>query len=414
MPAAPASPGQPNGSIPTFQAVAKSSQVGSWIVVGLLLLGGWGILDSLPSSQDEAPISQIADHGEAGYRGPTFSEGAVTLHFAWSYGGSRWTWDPVLPQEVYDHYRTKDRQSNLLLTDAGYMFDYGSFVTDPSDDELLGELAKKIREAGEGEGYSELELLNFALAFVQSIPYAYDDVTTAFNEYPRFPIETLADTGSDCEDTSILYASIVLLLGYSAVMLAPEGHMAVGVAATDLPGTYVEFQGSRYYYAETTGEGYEIGVAPEEYQGTSMRIFEVGSAAPPQQTGQPAPVPTHQTTAAPPAPASSPARHYIAQDKLIAIPAGSFYWQTFSITGSIQVDYSFANVDFSTENVGIILDSDLQTYRTGQSVNAWAYNSDVASATESVTLPQQTYDLVFYCLNEVYDCDLEYSLSSWY
>jgi len=46
-----------------------------------------------------------------------------------------------------------------------------------------------------------------ALAFVQkSVSYQLDP---AGSEYPRYPVETLVDGVGDCEDSAILYASIV-------------------------------------------------------------------------------------------------------------------------------------------------------------------------------------------------------------
>jgi len=56
-----------------------------------------------------------------------------------------------------------------------------------------------------------------ALAFVQkSVAYQSDP---AGSEYPRYPIETLIEGIGDCEDSSILYASIVRTFGYSQGVL---------------------------------------------------------------------------------------------------------------------------------------------------------------------------------------------------
>jgi hypothetical protein len=335
----------------------------------------------------------------------------VTLHFGWDFKGQAWTWDPVLTQDIYDYFRTKDR-SGLIDRQAG-SYNYGAFVTDTTDDALIGQIAQQIRAAAEKEGYSELETLTFALAFVQSLPYAYDDTTTAFNEYPRFPVETLVDEGSDCEDTSILYASLVLMLGYSAVMLAPPQHMAVGVAGTDLPGTYVEYNGNRYYYAETTGEGYVIGQAPKEYEGTQMRIYEVGFATPSATT----PVPPTQMSQAPggtsAAQSSSVQQHYLAQAKVVAIPAGTVYHHGFTITGQVRVDYSFVVTDDSSEDIGVLRDRELAAYQNGQAVTTFTYHESVQSASDSVILAAENYDLVLYCRNQYFDCDIQYSLSYW-
>ena len=40
----------------------------------------------------------------------------------------------------------------------------------------------------------------------------------------------------------------------------------------NISGTYWEYEGSKYYYLETTGEGWGIGKLPDEYKNTSASI----------------------------------------------------------------------------------------------------------------------------------------------
>jgi len=116
------------------------------------------------------------------------------------------------------------------------------------------------------------------LAFVQSLPYTSDSVTTGRDEYPRFPIETLVDDGGDCEDTSILFATLTLLMGYGTVYINPPNHFAVGILGNDLRGTYWTYpEGSNktYYYCETTGDNFKIGQLPDEFSGQSAYIYSI-------------------------------------------------------------------------------------------------------------------------------------------
>ncbi|HUS79527.1 MAG TPA: hypothetical protein VM050_12805 [Patescibacteria group bacterium] len=85
-------------------------------------------------------------------------------------------------------------------------------------------------------------------------------------------METLADGGGDCEDTSILTAALLNSMNHPVVLIGLPDHMAVGV---DVPasGAYYPYNGSRYYYLETTGEGWELGGIPSEYEETSASIF---------------------------------------------------------------------------------------------------------------------------------------------
>ena len=116
-----------------------------------------------------------------------------------------------------------------------------------------------------------------ALAFVQkSVSYQLDP---AGSEYPRYPVETLVDGVGDCEDSAILYASIVRTFGYSAGVLLVSvdtngdqvmDHVAVFVRVADC---FVEahperslwtISGKIYAFAETALSGgyLALGVDP--------------------------------------------------------------------------------------------------------------------------------------------------------
>ena len=42
-----------------------------------------------------------------------------------------------------------------------------------------------------------MEKVNLVITFVQSLPYTSDSVTTAFDEYPQYPMETLVEYGGN-------------------------------------------------------------------------------------------------------------------------------------------------------------------------------------------------------------------------
>ena len=116
------------------------------------------------------------------------------------------------------------------------------------------------------------------LAFVQSLPYTSDSVTTGHDEYPRFPIETLVDDGGDCEDTSILFATLTLIMGYGTIYINPPDHYAVGILGNNLRGTYwthPENSNNTYYYCETTGNNFKIGQLPDEFLGQKAFIYDI-------------------------------------------------------------------------------------------------------------------------------------------
>jgi hypothetical protein len=91
----------------------------------------------------------------------------------------------------------------------------------------------------------------------------------------RFPIETLVDYGGDCEDTSILFATIVIILNYEAIFISPPSHYAVGVWGTNLQGTYWTYNSKNYYYCETTGNNFRIGELPSEFRDLSANLYSI-------------------------------------------------------------------------------------------------------------------------------------------
>lgn len=187
-----------------------------------------------------------------------------TIAYSWKYV-TDWTWELEIPVAVYDYFHQLPRPPTE---------DYSVYVTHPLDDPYINRLAEKLSEAAQNQGFDSLHTVEFAASFVQSLPYTSDSVTTSFDEYPRYPIETLFDNGGDCEDTSILLASILDKMGYGVVLIDLPNHIAVGVKGTEgISGSYYNYEGNRYYYVETTGENWSFGEMPEEYKNSSAYIY---------------------------------------------------------------------------------------------------------------------------------------------
>ena len=198
---------------------------------------------------------------------PTYSPDIIFRNYTWSYDGRDWQWTIEIPQSLYDYYVERPRAPTE---------DYSIYVTHPSDDAYIDMLIEIIENFATDASYDERETVNFAVSFVQSLPYTVDSVTTSYDEYPRYPLETLVDNGGDCEDTSILMAAILNEMGYGAVLLSFPNHMAVGVlGGEEMSGTYWPHNGGKYYYLETTGSGWEIGELPTEYTGASASIYDI-------------------------------------------------------------------------------------------------------------------------------------------
>lgn len=192
----------------------------------------------------------------------------VTQHFTWNCNYNEWLWDLPIPLELYITYWERPRPSSW----ASWAVMANDFV----DDAFLTEMAYTIYHTAQEAGFTERETINYVIAFVQSLPYTVDKVSTPGNDYPKYPIETLFERGGDCEDTSILAAAILDQMGFDVALLIlyNEDHCAVGIA-TEASGSYYEYEGKEYYYLETTGEGWQLGEIPSELEDTRANIYPI-------------------------------------------------------------------------------------------------------------------------------------------
>jgi len=161
----------------------------------------------------------------------------------------------------YRAYPVKDR------------FDYGSMIT--VSDPFVMVAALELRAIAVQYGLDQAAL---ALSFVQTLEYKEDNVTTNCVDYARFPLESLVDWVGDCEDKALLYTTLLIDLGYEAVLFVmydnDSGHMATGVAGPGFTGGSIEHEGTDYYYAETTSKGFEIGEVPNDIDLGDIEVVE--------------------------------------------------------------------------------------------------------------------------------------------
>jgi len=163
-----------------------------------------------------------------------------------------------IPGQEYYEYSLRERTPS-----------YASYVK--SDDSSIKDLAYKLNEIAEKRKFTQYQKAEFVLSFVQNLEYLSDQKTKGMTEYPRYPVETLVDGGGDCEDTAILFVSLIQtsILNFDGVLLLFKGnpsHMAAGIWGDSLTGTSYFFNGKYYYYCETTSPGWRIGEVPEEMQ----------------------------------------------------------------------------------------------------------------------------------------------------
>ena len=122
--------------------------------------------------------------------------------------------------------------------------------------------------------YDSEEVINGILSFTQAIGYKLD-----FQDLAQYPMETIFNQG-DCEDLSILFGSLVVALGYEAIIVIINyydvveeewfGHACVGVYlnftptqhSSYPPSYYFTVNSKEYWICETTYQGWMVGQLP--------------------------------------------------------------------------------------------------------------------------------------------------------
>jgi len=195
-----------------------------------------------------------------------------------------WEINMEIPKSDYEYYKVFPGAYRYAFN-VSYL-SYFMTINDPD----IKNLSLALNYISAEQDFDNLTRLNFILTFVQEAMGYYTDInTTGFEDYYKFPLETLVEGGGDCEDTSLLMYTISHILGYNVKLIVMNvsspagimGHVAVGVHFQSIPlSPYSKYlrdgfynEGKLYYYMETTtnesvGLGYRVryyvGISPEE------------------------------------------------------------------------------------------------------------------------------------------------------
>ncbi len=201
-------------------------------------------------------------------------DGYYEVTHSWKYNNKECSIVLNIRTELYDYYRY-DREHLAYV----YQFNEGelppnyySFMLSEHDRPLMHSLAQEFSRYA----LTEKDRIALALAFVQSLPYAYDADSKGKDEYVRYPVETLVDGCGDCEDKVALLVALLYEMDIDFVLLVLPEHMALGVHCDEVEADrYLLFQGKRYYYLETTMPNWEIGQIPTDYYSATMEVVPV-------------------------------------------------------------------------------------------------------------------------------------------
>ncbi len=190
----------------------------------------------------------------------TMGTGEIT--YVWRFSGETYRLQTDIPTDLYLEYeRDSIRRYAMNINDAVELSK--RYVT--SDEPIVTNISSVLGQQADELDLDDEQRVNFVLSFVQAIPYVEDEKSVDLDEYWRFPVETLYDDQGDCEDKSFLFASLMEAMGFDAVILIFESHAAVGVVCSGVHGSYYNYDGYKYYYCETTAEGWTAGDIPDEY-----------------------------------------------------------------------------------------------------------------------------------------------------
>jgi len=186
----------------------------------------------------------------------------ISQHFEWDYNGSHWQWDHSFPSDWWDYYKDKEHGPH----GADYVTYSNTYIKN---------IADMLKKTADENNYSASM---FTMAFIQSLGYVGDEVI-GYDDFPKYPLETLAEQNGDCEDTSYLAAAIISAMNISCVLVELPNHMAVAIAFSDSPGGYYYrlSNGWDYYYIETTEEGWKLGEIPDDFRYTPATLVKIPS-----------------------------------------------------------------------------------------------------------------------------------------
>lgn len=181
----------------------------------------------------------------------------LTHHYQWRFDGHDRSMNLSIPYELYWEYRNRPRPAEWE--------DWVSMCKDPGDDAYISQMAEELLSTASSEDYTDAETVNYVATFIHRMLNTEEAITAPWDGHPKYPVETLVDLGGDSEDTSILTAAVLHEMGYDVALIFFEDlkHAIVGVGPGDgIFGAYYESHGTRYFFIETTGDGWKVGEKP--------------------------------------------------------------------------------------------------------------------------------------------------------
>lgn len=149
---------------------------------------------------------------------------------------------------------------------------YGDFASSWIDQPLRESLVEQVRQQLAGK--TQKEAINSLMAFFhKGFPYKSDQDWHIF-EKPYFLEENFLYEYNDCEDRAIFMTYLVWnALGLPCQLIQYPGHESVTVAVSEpVTGSYYNTDGVKYFSADPTFIGSNLGMVMTAYQNASPTI----------------------------------------------------------------------------------------------------------------------------------------------
>ena len=245
------------------------------VFILLIALGLWSVLsDGLDTSKTENDEVTVEDP-------PEYNE-IVSRNFSWKdydnrnyFGNFKFKYGDYVKSKQNKEYR--DFYSNRDLYASLSRFDDNKF-------NLIYSTLQKIKK---DKNLNRNRFAKVVVSLIQSIPYSFNiagncngvDIPSAYkndiiNGVPCIsnvrhdiltPLEFFYNRKGDCDSRTVLIYTILKKFGYDVIILnsVRYTHSMIGI---NLPayGKYKSINGKKYYFWETTGKDWSIGILPPE------------------------------------------------------------------------------------------------------------------------------------------------------
>ena len=181
---------------------------------------------------------------------------------SFSFSNKAYTINAKYSKNLVEFYNT--------LPQSDYRVYFDSQNSAQINNSILKELSKYMK------GMSELEAVNFLLRFTQKSFEYKTDGDQFSREKVMFPDETVFFPYSDCEDRSIMFATLVKnLLGLKVVGLKFPNHLATAVAlSSNVSGDSFKYKGKLFTVTDPTYINANAGMTMPQYKNSDFTVIE--------------------------------------------------------------------------------------------------------------------------------------------